>query len=87
MGELNGKVAVVTGGGRGIGRAIVEAYLEEGAHITLTAAREKAEVEGIVREAGTERVLALMADVTNPEECKRVVAETVERFGAANVLV
>jgi 3-oxoacyl-[acyl-carrier protein] reductase len=87
MGKLNGKVAVVTGGGRGIGRAIVEAYLEEGAHITLTAAREKAEVEGIVREAGPERALALMADVTNPEECERVVAQTVERFGEVNVLV
>ena len=87
MGKLNGKVAVVTGGGRGIGRAIVEAYLEEGARITLTAAREKAEIEDVVREAGPERALALIADVTNPEECERVVAETVEHFGEVNVLV
>ena len=87
MGKLDGKVAVVTGGGRGIGRAIVEAYLEEGARITLTAAREKAGVEGVVREAGPERALALVADVTDPEECERVVDETVERFGEVNVLV
>jgi NAD(P)-dependent dehydrogenase (short-subunit alcohol dehydrogenase family) len=77
MRKLSGKVAVVTGGGRGIGRTIVEAYLEEGAYVTLTAAREKAELEGIVREAGPERALALMADVTNPEECERVIAQTV----------
>jgi NAD(P)-dependent dehydrogenase (short-subunit alcohol dehydrogenase family) len=87
MRKLNGKVAVVTGGGRGIGRAIVEAYLEEGAYVTLTAAREKAEIEDIVREAGPERALALMADVTKPEECERVIAQTVERFGEVNVLV
>ena len=87
MGKLDGKVAVVTGGGRGIGRAIAEAYLQDGAQITLTAAREKAEVEDVVREAGPERALALVADVTDPEDCERVVAETVERFGQVNVLV
>ena len=87
MGELDGKVAVVTGGGRGIGRAIAEAYLEEGARITLTATRKKAKVEDVVREAGPERALALVADVTDPEDCERVVAETVERFGQVNVLV
>jgi 3-oxoacyl-[acyl-carrier protein] reductase len=87
MGELDGKVAVVTGGGRGIGRAIAEAYLEEGARIALTAARKKAEVEDVVRKAGPERALALVADVTDPEDCERVVAETVERFGQVNVLV
>jgi 3-oxoacyl-[acyl-carrier protein] reductase len=87
MRKLNGKVAVVTGGGRGIGRAIAEAYLEEGARIALTAARKKAEVEDVVRKAGPERALALVADVTDPEDCERVVAETVERFGQVNVLV
>ena len=87
MGKLNGKVAIVTGGGRGIGRAIVEAYLEEGAYITLTAAREKAEIENIVRQTGPERALALMADVTDPEECEQVVVETITRFGGVNVLV
>lgn len=87
MGKLNRKVAIVTGGGRGIGRAIAEAYLEEGARITLTAAREKAQIEDVVWEAGSERALALVADVTVPEECERVVAETVERFGEVNVLV
>ncbi|MBV9452917.1 MAG: SDR family oxidoreductase [Rubrobacter sp.] len=87
MGKLNGKVAIVTGGGRGIGRAIVEAYLEEGAYITLTAAREKAEIEDVVWETGPEQALALMADVTDPEECEQVVAETIKRFGEVNVLV
>ena len=87
MGKLDGKIAIVTGGGRGIGRAIVEAYLREGASVVATAAREGAEVEALVEGAGPERALALVADVTDPEDCERVVSETVGRFGRVDVLV
>ena len=45
MGKLTGKVGIVTGG-RGIGRAIAQAYLQEGAGLVVTPAREKAEIEG-----------------------------------------
>jgi NAD(P)-dependent dehydrogenase (short-subunit alcohol dehydrogenase family) len=87
LGKLTGKVTIVTGGGRGIGRAIAEAYLEKDARVVVTAAREKTEIEGLVEEAGPEKALALVADVTDPEDCERVVTGTVERFGKVDVLV
>ncbi len=87
MGKLAGKVAIVTGGGRGIGRAIAQAYLQEDATVVVTAAREKAEIEGLIEGIDPEKALAILADVTEPEDCERVVTETVERFGKVDVLV
>ncbi|SRR5579875_3397121 len=87
MGKLDGKVAIVTGAGRGIGRAIAEAYLQEGASVTVTAAREQTELDQLAKQDRSERVLALLADVTNPEACEQVVDQTIQRFGHVDILV
>ncbi len=87
MGKLDGKVAIVTGAGRGIGRAIAEAYVQEGAKVTVTAAREQAELNQLAKQDRSERVLALLADVTNPETCEQVVDQTIQRFGHVDILV
>ena len=87
MGRLDGKAAIITGGGRGIGRAIADGYALEGACVVVTAAREAAEIEAFAAGWGAARALAVVADVTDPEACERVAMNTVARFGRLDVLV
>ena len=71
MGKLADKVAIVTGG-RGIGRLMTHAYLQEDAGVVVIAARKKAEIEeGLVEETGPEKALAILADVTDPTRTSR----------------
>ncbi|HCJ35654.1 MAG TPA: short-chain dehydrogenase, partial [Ktedonobacter sp.] len=87
MGKLDGKVAIVTGAGRGIGRAIAEAYLQEGAQVSITAACEQAELDQFAKQDWSERVLARLTDVTDQEACEQVVDQTIGRFGHVDILV
>ena len=85
---LAGRVAIVTGGGRGLGRAMTLGLAQAGAAVTATAAREHAEVEGVVGEAGApDRILPILADVTKEDDCRRVVDSTFDRFGRLDILV
>ena len=87
--QLEGRVALITGGGRGIGQAIALAYAAEGAKLALAARTEselKETAETIVARYGTE-VHTVIADVTNRQQVDDAVADTLERFGAIDVLV
>src|SRR5215510_7667408 len=84
---LKGKVAIVTGGSRGIGRAAARALLEEGASVMLASLREES-VEAAVKElASSGRVEGLACDVASEAEVERLVAETARRFGRLDVMV
>ena len=87
--RLEGRVALVTGGGRGIGRAIALAYAAEGANLTL-AARTRAELREtsdiITGRFGT-AVHTVVADVSSRRQVNNMVASTLETFGAIDVLV
>jgi NAD(P)-dependent dehydrogenase (short-subunit alcohol dehydrogenase family) len=89
--SLSGRIALVTGGGRGLGRAMVLGLARAGAHVVTTAAREAAEVEQTAAEAmaipGSGTVIPLVADVTCEEDCARVVQTALERFGRLDMLV
>jgi len=81
--ELNGAVVLITGGTRGIGRAIAEAFKEVGATVYITGTnREK--TEATAKEIG---VNGVKMDVTDREEVKRVVNEILEKEGKIDVLV
>lgn len=77
--RLAGKVAIVTGAGAGIGKAIAAAFEQEGAKVVL------ADVKGAV--ASGESSMAIQTDVADPESVRRLVAATMERFGAVHVLM
>jgi NAD(P)-dependent dehydrogenase (short-subunit alcohol dehydrogenase family) len=83
--ELSGRVAIVTGASRGIGRAIAESLADEGMHITL-AARSRDQLDELASAIKT-TTLVQAVDLREPEAPARVVAATVERFGALDLLV
>jgi 3-oxoacyl-[acyl-carrier protein] reductase len=87
MPTLAGKVAIVTGAGRGIGRAIALGLVGAGAAVVATASRQTTELEALAAEGGEEHILPILADVTKEEDCARVAQAALARFGRIDVLV
>ena len=85
MAQLEGQVALVTGGGSGIGRAVVDRYVEEGARVCIMdiSAERLAEL----RRLYGERVIAVQGDATTVEANERAVRQTIESFGKLDVFV
>jgi NAD(P)-dependent dehydrogenase (short-subunit alcohol dehydrogenase family) len=87
--KLAGKVALVTGGDSGIGRAVAIAYAMEGADVAIAynhSEEDAAETCRIIEQHG-KRCLSLLADVTVQADRERLVQETVARFGSLDILV
>jgi NAD(P)-dependent dehydrogenase (short-subunit alcohol dehydrogenase family) len=89
-GKLQGKVALITGGDSGIGRAVATLFAREGAAVAINYLDEEQsdaeETRAAVEEAGAECYL-LPGDLSEPETCDELVDKTVERFGGIDVLV
>ena len=85
---IRGKVAIITGAGKGIGRGIARAYASEGAKLVLVS-RTLAQVEDAADEARAAgaQAAALAVDVSKPDDVRRMVEYTLERFSRVDVLV
>jgi glucose 1-dehydrogenase len=87
--RLEGRVAVVTGAGRGIGRAIAVGYAREGAAVVINYSRSREAAEEAVREirAAGGRGVALHADIGNLDDHDSLIDQTLQEFGALHILV
>ncbi len=89
MTDLTGKVALVTGGARGIGRAITERLAHLGAHVVVNYSSSEAPAQAIVaaieRQGGA--ALAVRADVSKPADIERLFAAAIARFGRLDIVV
>jgi len=86
--ELDDQVAIVTGGGRGIGRAIALAFAKRGANVTI-AARTESQINQVAEEirAFGRKALAVKADMSRLSEIQNLISKTIEEFGQIDVLV
>lgn len=85
--SLDGRVALVTGGSRGIGRAIVEALANDGAKVAFVYNSNKAAADEVVASLSGKDVKAIQADVRSKEASEKVVADIVEEWGSLDILV
>ena len=86
--KLQGKVAIITGGGIGIGRSITLAFAEEGANVVVVS-RNQSEIEAVAREASVFKVKALpiRTDVSRKREVEQMVTKTLSEFERIDILM
>src|SRR3984957_4823387 len=89
MASLKDKVAIVTGSSRGIGRAIVERFAQDGAAVVVNYARSGGEARDVVTgiEAKGGKAIAIQADVSAVSDIRRLFRETITKFGRVDIVV
>ncbi len=85
MEPLNGKVALITGGSKGIGYGVAEALLKKGIRVGITSRSESAARDAATKLGG--ETLAIQADVRDPKQQEKAVSTILEKWGALDVLV
>lgn len=85
--SLTGKVALITGASRGIGKSIAEKLSSQGATVVINYSRDPAPADALVAQLGADRTLAIKADVSSVSESQRLVSETAAKYGKIDILV
>jgi hypothetical protein len=85
--SLAGKVIIVTGGSKGIGRAISHRLAQDGASVVVNFSRDASAADEVVKAIGSDKALAVQADVGSVAGVEKLVAATVERFGRVDVVI
>src|ERR1700749_1559784 len=85
--SLSGKVALISGGSRGIGAATVRMFSAAGAKVAFTYRNARAQAEALAEECGPDVSYPIAADLNTPEAARSCVRQTVERFGRLDSLV
>ena len=85
--SLKGKVALISGGSRGIGAAMVRMFTAADARVAFSYRSARAQAEALARECGTDNCFPIASDLNNPEAARKLVAETVGHFGRMDILV
>ncbi|MDG2450668.1 MAG: 3-oxoacyl-[acyl-carrier-protein] reductase [Saprospiraceae bacterium] len=87
MGLLNEKVAIITGGSRGIGEGIVRKFVAEGASVVFTYRSSSEKADAIVAELGSDKVMAVQSDASKMEDAEALIKATVEKFERIDILI
>ena len=85
--SLDGKVALITGGSRGIGAATVRSFVAAGAKVMFNYQRSKADADALVKECGEANCAAVACDLSGLESAKNLVDQTLARFGRLDILI
>jgi len=85
--SLSGKVALITGGSRGIGAATVRMFAAAGAQVVFNYQRARAQAEKLVKECGEQKCVAVECDLTGTATAQELVKTAVRRFGRLDILV
>lgn len=85
--SLSGKVALISGGSRGIGAATVRMFSAAGAKVAFSYRKARAQAEALANECGTASCFPVASDLNSPEAARSLVAQTVKHFGRLDILV
>ena len=85
--SLSGKVALISGGSRGIGAATVRMFTAAGAKVAFSYRNARTQAEALAKECGADVCHPLQSDLNNPESARGLVADTVKHFGRLDILI